>query len=91
MPDNFNNDYAAGIVDLEQNKWALEDKRRNAIYQDNLDNIVQDALCSVAEEGGILITDLKQMDDVKELLEDMQKRIKKVFPEANWPYVDENL
>lgn len=66
------------------------DKKRNVEYWDELEGYVQEAFESVAECGGIHIVDLKEYIDIKELTEDMMKRIKKQFPEADWPYVDQD-
>lgn len=35
--------------------------------------------------------DLKDQFDIKELTEDVVKRIKQEFPEAQFPYVDEDF
>lgn len=66
------------------------EKSVNVAYWDAMEQLVQEAFEGIAEAGGIAIVDLKDLTDVKELTEEMMNRIKKQFPKAEWPYVDEN-
>lgn len=89
MRHEFDDDYAKGYLE-PVDPIVHENKKRNVEYWDGLESEVEHALISVAAHGGVHIEDLKEYIDVKELTEEMIRRIQAQFPTAHFPYVDEN-
>ena len=87
----FNNDYAIGHTNPVLNQHARINKKANVAYWDEMESKVEEAFKAVAICGGVYIEDLLEMVDVKELTEEMMKRIKEQFPEADWPYIDQSF
>jgi hypothetical protein len=86
----FDDDYAEGQI-VKGEDIIATNKKVNVQYWDNLEGHVYDAFLAVAKAGGVEINDLCELFDVKELTENMILRIKKKFPEAEFPYVDEDF
>jgi hypothetical protein len=85
----FNNDYAEGTINEVPDHLATN-KKSNVAYWEGIEEVVYNAFLEVAEAGGIEINELHEYIDIKELTESMTSRIKKQFPEASFPYVDED-
>lgn len=87
----FENDYAEGSIELDTSSKYFTDKKANAQFWDEIESHVEAAFLNVAAAGGISIDELYDMTDIKELTQEMINRIAREFPQAQWPYVDEDL
>lgn len=67
------------------------DKKANVYYWDGMEHEVEDFLKKFAKNGGVTIKEIGDLDIVKELTEMIIDKIEKRFPEAEFPYVDENF
>jgi 3-keto-L-gulonate-6-phosphate decarboxylase len=85
----FNNEYAEGTF-KEVPVHLTTDKKSNVAYWEGIEEVVYNAFLKVAASGGIKINELHEYIDIKELTESMTSRIEKQFPEASFPYVDED-
>lgn len=65
-------------------------KKQNVNYWDGIDGITEDYIRTIAQFGGITIEDVGEYSLVKELVELTVAKIKEEFPEAHFPFVDEN-
>mgnify|MGYP003554140985 CR=1 FL=1 len=85
----FDDDYAEGQI-VKGSDVVATNKKKNVQYWDEIEGHVYDAFLAVANAGGVEINDLFELHDIKELTEDMINRVKKQYPEAEFPFVDED-
>ncbi|QST02212.1 hypothetical protein IMZ31_22425 (plasmid) [Pontibacillus sp. ALD_SL1] len=90
-PEHFDNHYGKGIIDHSHLEEASSDKKKNAEYWNDLEHYVREAFLQVAKVGGIHMEELYEYNDVKELTKSMMERVKREFPEAEFPFVDKDL
>lgn len=67
------------------------DKKANVYYWDGMEHEVEDFLISFAKNGGISIKEIGDLNIIKELTETIIDKIEKRFPEAEFPYVDQDF
>lgn len=84
---SFDTDYATGFINLSGEPKSLFFKKENAAYWDRIEGHVQDAFLAVAKEGDVIIDELKDLTDIKEITQLIMDKISTEFPDAEWPYV----
>lgn len=83
----FDTDYATGFINLSGEPKSLFFKKENAVYWDRIEGYVRDAFLAVAKEGDVIIYELKDPTDIKEITQLIMDKISTEFPDAEWPYV----